>query len=161
LIYFNQGKLDEAEDYLLRSLALDKKLENKISIANCYNNLGAIKENQNKYDEAIDFYTKAYAIKLAEESGTAFNQLLTRDRSYVKLAKYIATVKVDITQADLVEDLPFYRGPASQKAEMLTLATAYGYKNNIIIPPQKINELKKALKCSSKGFKGENDMEIA
>ena len=34
-------------------------------------------------------------------------------------------------------------------------------KNNIIIPPQKINELKKALKCSSKGFEGENDMEIA
>lgn len=73
------------------------------------------------------------AIKLAEESGTAFNQLLTRDRNYVKLAKYIATCKRDVTQADLVEDLPFYRGAAGQKAEMLTLATAYGYKNNIII----------------------------
>ena len=73
------------------------------------------------------------AIKLAEESGNAFNRLLTRDRNYVKLAKYIATVKRDVTQADLVEDLPFYRGAASQKAEMLTLATAYGYKNNIII----------------------------
>lgn len=74
-----------------------------------------------------------YAIKLVEESGTAFNKLLTRDRNYVKLAKYIATVKSDITQADLVEDLPFYRGAASQKTEMLTLAIAYGYKNNIII----------------------------
>lgn len=73
------------------------------------------------------------AIKLAEESGAAFNQLLTRDRSYVKLAKYIATVKRDITQADLVEDLPFYRGAAGQKTEMLGLAIAYGYKNNIII----------------------------
>lgn len=73
------------------------------------------------------------AIKLAEESGTAFNQLLTRDRNYVKLAKYIATCKRDVTQADLVEDLPFYRGASGQKAEMLTLATAYGYKNNIII----------------------------
>jgi len=73
------------------------------------------------------------AIKLAEESGTAFNRLLTRDRNYVKLAKYIATVKRDITQADLVEDLPFYRGATGQKQEMLSLATAYGYKNNIII----------------------------
>lgn len=73
------------------------------------------------------------AIKLAEESGDAFNQLLTRDRPYVKLAKYLASVKRDVTQADLVEDLPFYRGPISQKTEMLTLATAYGYKNNIII----------------------------
>ena len=73
------------------------------------------------------------AIKLAEESGSAFNRLLTRDRAYVKLAKYIATVKRDITQADLVEDLPFYRGAQGQKAEMLSLAIAYGYKNNIII----------------------------
>lgn len=73
------------------------------------------------------------AIKLVEESGKAFNQLLTRDRNYVKLAKYIATVRRDITQADLVEDLPFYRGAAAQKSEMLSLATAWGYKNNILI----------------------------
>ena len=73
------------------------------------------------------------AIKLAEESGKAFNMMLSRDRPYVKLAKYIANVKNDVTQADLVEDLPFYRGSAAQKAEMMNLAIAYGYKNNIII----------------------------
>ena len=73
------------------------------------------------------------AIKLAEESGDAFARLLSRDRPYVKLAKYIAAIKRDVTQADMVEDLPFYRGAASQKAEMLSLAIAYGYKNNIII----------------------------
>ena len=73
------------------------------------------------------------AIKLAEESGDAFNQLLTRDRAYVKLAKYIASCKRDVTQADLIEDLPFYRGTLSQKNEMLQLATAWGYQNNIII----------------------------
>lgn len=73
------------------------------------------------------------AIKLAEESGTAFTQLLTRDRAYVKLAKYLGSTKRDVTQADLTEDLPFYRGAAAQKTEMLTLATAWGYKNNVII----------------------------
>ena len=73
------------------------------------------------------------AIKLAEESGKAYQQMLSQDRPYVKLAKYIAGVKNAVTQADLVGDLPFYRGSASQKAEMLNLATAYGYKNNIII----------------------------
>lgn len=73
------------------------------------------------------------AIKLAEESGDAFHQLLTRDRPYVKLAKYLGSVRREVTQADLTEDLPFYRGPAGQKSEMLTLAIAYGYKNNIII----------------------------
>ena len=74
-----------------------------------------------------------HAIKLAEESGEAFDLMMTRDRPYVRLAKYIATCKRDVTQADLVEDLPFYRGAAGAKSEMMTLATAYGYKNNIII----------------------------
>ncbi len=74
-----------------------------------------------------------YAIKLAEESGAAFCRMLTRDPTYVKLAKYIATIQRDVTQADLVEDLPFYRGGSGQKSDMLTLAIAYGYKNNIII----------------------------
>lgn len=73
------------------------------------------------------------AIKLAEESGEAFHSMLNRDRPYVKLAKYLAEVKRDVTQAELVEDLPFYKGGTNQRAEMLTLATAYGYKNNIII----------------------------
>lgn len=81
----------------------------------------------------------AAAIKLAEESGEAFNRLLSRDRNWVKLAKYIASIKREVTQADLVEDLPFYRGAASQKAEMLTLAIAYGYNNNIIIKKSFVN----------------------
>lgn len=73
------------------------------------------------------------AIKLAEESGEAFQQLLNRDRPYVKLAKFIASVNRDVTQSDLVEDLPFYRGSASQRADLLQLAIAWGYPNNIII----------------------------
>lgn len=73
------------------------------------------------------------AIKLAEDSGDAFTQLLSRDKPWVKLAKYIAAVGSDVTQADLAEDLPFYKGGVSHKNELMTLATAYGYKNNIII----------------------------
>ena len=73
------------------------------------------------------------AIRLVEDSGAAFGQMLSRDRPYVKLAKYLAAVGKEVTQADLVEDLPYYKGSSSQKQEMLTLATAYGYKNNIII----------------------------
>lgn len=73
------------------------------------------------------------AIKLVEDSGVAFSNLLTRDRNYVKLAKYIVSVGREVTHVDLVEDLPFYKGSQSQKQEMMTLAIAYGYKNNIII----------------------------
>ena len=73
------------------------------------------------------------AIKLVEESGEAFSQILTRERNYVKLANYIAGVGREITQVDLIEDLPFYKGGEVQKKEMMALAIAYGYKNNIII----------------------------
>lgn len=76
------------------------------------------------------------AIKLVEESGKAFENILTRDRNYVKLAKYIADINKEVTHVDLVEDLPFYRGSESQKKELMTLAIAYGYKNNIIIKRQ-------------------------
>ena len=73
------------------------------------------------------------AIRLAEDSGKAFEKILKREKNHVKLAKYIASVGRDITQADLVEDLPFFRGAASAKQDMLQLATSWGYRNNIII----------------------------
>ena len=73
------------------------------------------------------------AIKLAEDSGEAFTLMLTRDKNWVKLAKYIAAVGTDVTQADMSEDLPFYRGGMGAKNEMMTQAIAWGYKNNIII----------------------------
>lgn len=73
------------------------------------------------------------AIKLTEDSGEAFQIMLSRDKKHVKLAKYIAKVGSDVTQADLTDDLPFYRGSASVKQDMITQAIAWGYKNNIII----------------------------
>lgn len=73
------------------------------------------------------------AIALAEDSGEAFNQLLSRDKPWVKLAKYIGSCAQDVTQADLAEDLPFYKGGIGHKTEMMTQAVAWGYKNNIII----------------------------
>lgn len=74
------------------------------------------------------------AVKVAEESGQAFEMLLSRDRPYVKLAKFLAANdKKELTQADLVDDLPFYRGSRQQREELMLLAIAWGYKNNIII----------------------------
>lgn len=73
------------------------------------------------------------AIAVVEDSGEAFQELLTRDRPYVKLAKYLGNIPRQVTQVELVEDLPFYKGHASQKSEMLTMAIAWGYQNNVII----------------------------
>lgn len=73
------------------------------------------------------------AIKLTEESGEALKNLLTREQNYVKIAKYISTIDKDVTHADIIEDMACYKGSVSQKQELLTLAIAWGYRNNIII----------------------------
>lgn len=73
------------------------------------------------------------AIALAEESGRAFGRIHSRDRVYVKLARYLSTADEEVTQADLVEDLPFYQGGKAIKDDMMIQAIAWGYKNNIII----------------------------
>jgi hypothetical protein len=73
------------------------------------------------------------AVLLVEESGKAFQAILNREKTYVKLAKYIAAVKSDLTHADLHEALPFYKASNAARNELMTMAVAHGYKNNIII----------------------------
>lgn len=73
------------------------------------------------------------AILLTEESGKSFEAILTREKTYVKLARYIAEAGSDVTHADLHEALPFYKTGNSARNEMLSLATAWGYKNHIVI----------------------------
>lgn len=86
------------------------------------------------------------AIKLVEESGEAFKTILSREKAYVKLAKYIANVGEEVTHADLNEALPFYKG-VQLRNDLMNMATAWGYKNNIII--------KKTFMDSIELFKGE------
>lgn len=73
------------------------------------------------------------AIKLTEDCGEAFKKILNREKAHMKLARYIAEIGRDVTNADMVEDLPFYPNTAARKNEMMNLARAWGYKNNIII----------------------------
>ena len=73
------------------------------------------------------------AILLVEESGAAFQTILNREKSYVKLARYIANVGTEVTHADLMEALPFYKSGTAARNEQITLATAWGYKKHIVI----------------------------
>lgn len=73
------------------------------------------------------------AILLVEESGKAFEVILNREKAYVKLAKYIAACGEDVTHADLLEALPFYKSGNAARNEMMSLATAWGYKKHIVI----------------------------
>ena len=87
------------------------------------------------------------AILLVEESGAAFQIILNREKAYVKLAKYVASVDHEVTHADLLEALPFYKSGNAARNEMMTLATAWGYKKHIII--------KKSFVDGIEFFKGE------
>lgn len=74
------------------------------------------------------------AIHLTEEAGKCFDAIMKRDKPHVRLAKYIAYCDRDLTNADLIEKLPFFkRASVAIKKELLSLARAYGYSNNIII----------------------------
>ncbi len=78
------------------------------------------------------------AIKLVEACGEDFKKIMSRDKPYVKLAKYLASTQQETTHADLAE-LPFYTGNAQVKKEMLMLAISYGHKHNIIIKKMYVN----------------------
>lgn len=74
------------------------------------------------------------AIALVEESGEALKAIMNRDKPYEKLAKFVATVGRDVTNADFMEKLPFYKkASGAMKRELMSLARAWGYGNNIII----------------------------
>lgn len=81
------------------------------------------------------------AILLVEESGESFKTILTREKSYMKLAKYIANVGTEVTHADLTEALPFYKSTQSARNEMMTLAMAWGYKQHIIIKKSYVDNI--------------------
>lgn len=87
------------------------------------------------------------AILLVEQSGESFQMILNREKAYVKLAKFIASVGTEVTHADLLEQLPFYKSSNAARNEMMTLATAWGYKQHIII--------KKKFQDGIEFFKGE------
>jgi hypothetical protein len=73
------------------------------------------------------------AVRLAEESGKAFELLLSRERPYVKLANYLGNCNAEVTEPDLMQDLPYYKGSQAARADMVKMAIAWGYKNNVII----------------------------
>ena len=88
------------------------------------------------------------AIQVVEDSGEAFTDIMHREKPYVKLAKYLANVEHPVTHTDLMEDLPFYSGSESKRRELMALAVAYGYKNNIVVT--------KTFESTVEFFKGES-----
>jgi hypothetical protein len=82
------------------------------------------------------------AIAMSEMSGQAFEQILHRERPHAKLAQYIASNPGALTEADLIEDLPYYKGSKQHLQQMMTYAVAHGYREGIYIKEEVIDDIK-------------------
>ena len=82
-----------------------------------------------------------YAISIVEDSGEAFHTLMRKQGPYERLAYYLADCDNEVTQHELIEELPFYKGSEAQRKELMTLAMAFGYKNNIIIRKRMLEDI--------------------
>jgi hypothetical protein len=82
-----------------------------------------------------------YAISVVEDSGEAFHQLMRKQGPYERLAHYLADCDQEVTQHELVEELAFYGGSEAQRKDLMTLATSYGYRNNIIIKKRMLDDI--------------------
>jgi hypothetical protein len=81
----------------------------------------------------LTMYQLHAAIKLVEDSGNAFQGILTREKPYMKLANYLTEVTDPVTHADLVEALPFYKNGKATRDELMRMATSWSYKQHIVI----------------------------
>lgn len=82
-----------------------------------------------------------YAISVVEDSGEAFHQLMRKQGPYERLAHYLADCDNEVTQHELIEELPFYKGSEAQRKDLMTLAMSFGYKNNIIIKKRVLDDI--------------------
>lgn len=117
------SQISEIEE--IRKSELEHRYFKVLKLAGAYAFIDNQDEINNKHIEA--------AIKLAEDSGEAFNKLMTPMKPYMKLAKYLSEYRGEVTLADLDEDVPYFKGTKTQKDELVQMATAWGYKNNILI----------------------------
>jgi len=60
---------------------------------------------------------------------------------YERLAHYLADCDNDVTQHELMEELPFYKGSEGQRKDLMTLAMSFGHRNNIIIKRRMLDEI--------------------
>lgn len=74
-----------------------------------------------------------YAIKLAEDSGRELMQLMTPEKDFMKLARFLVDFQEGATLSDLELHLPCFTGSKSKKDEMIASAISWGYKNGILI----------------------------
>lgn len=145
MINFNK-EIYESEEQAIRRIQYMLDCQNKAEQLGC-NEIARKAELSHRYFKALKlaatyaFIVGSYeiteelwnaAVLATEDSGKAFERMMTRDKPYIRLAKYLAH-KSDVTQADMMEEIPWFKGTEAFRRDQLTLAIAWGYKNNTII----------------------------
>lgn len=82
-----------------------------------------------------------YAIHLAEDCGDDFRKLMTPEKDYMKLAKFLLDYPEGATLSDLDQNLKVFKGNKQAKEEMITNAISWGYKNNILVSKHWIDQI--------------------
>lgn len=82
-----------------------------------------------------------YAIKLAEDSGKEFFKLMSPEKDYMKLARFLIDYEDGATLADLDMHLPCFSGAKGRKEEMIQNAISWGYRNNIVITKHYVDQI--------------------
>lgn len=85
------------------------------------------------YEDRITIDHLENAMKLVEDSGKDFQRLMTPERGYMKLAKFLSNCSTPVTLSDLDESLACFKGTKTAKMEMIDYAIAWGYQNNMVI----------------------------
>ncbi len=73
------------------------------------------------------------AIKIAEESGKALDQILNRDPVHARLAKYLVNIGCETTHAELMSELRYYPKAANAQKDLIRNAIAWGHRHNVIV----------------------------
>lgn len=81
------------------------------------------------------------AVRVAEESGIAFEKMITQDPPHARLAKFLADFKEPATMADLIQELPFFPKAANQQKDLIRLAIAWGHKEGVIIKRRVVDDI--------------------
>lgn len=109
--------------------ALKAEIDNRyfkvLKLAACYAFIDDLSE--------INITYLKYAIKVAEQSGKDFAELMNPEKDYMKLAKFLVDFREEATLSDLDQYLPSFNGSKQKKDDQLTNAISWGYKNSIVI----------------------------
>lgn len=73
------------------------------------------------------------AMKMAEEGDEHIARIVHTVPLHARLAEYLSEQDGELTMAQLVGKLPWFKGTVAAREEMLQLASEYGYSNSIII----------------------------